>query len=313
MRAAVITEPGAAPVAAEFADPEAVEGREVMEVVAAGIHPVVRSLASGRHYGSAGRYPMVPGVDCVARSADGLLRYAGFVTPPWGTLAERVAVPGGLPLPDGADPVAVAAGLNPALSSWLPLTARARAIGDLGTVLVLGATGVAGRMAVQLARILGAERVVAVGRDPERLAALEDLGARTASLADGAEGIAAALGGDAPSIILDFVWGPVAETTWEAIARHGLEEDTADIEHVEIGALAGPTAALPAELLRSRRIQVRGSGAGSGSIEDIMAQLPVVMGHIASGALVVPARAYPLEEVGAAWASGAGERAVVTF
>ncbi len=313
MRAAIVEQAGAAPVAGDFPEPEAGEGREVMEVVAAGVHPLVRSLAGGGHYGSHGTWPMVPGVDCVARSEDGTLRYAGFVTPPWGTLAERVAVPGGVPLPDGADPVAVAGGVNPGMSSWLPLTTRRAAIGDLGTVLVLGATGVAGRMAVQIAGLLGAERVVGVGRDGERLAAVAALGATTVTLSEGAEGIAAALGGHVPSTVLDFVWGPAAEATWAALARSGLDEDTADIEHVQIGSLAGATAALPAALLRSRRLQVRGSGAGSVPVERIVRELPTLVSHIASGALDVPVRAYPLEEVGTAWASGAGERAVVTF
>src|ERR1700689_2001689 len=109
MKAAVITSPGATPEYADFADPGAADGRELVELVAAGIHPVVRSLASGRHYGRRGGWP-------VSR---------GSPVPPYGTLAERISVPGGmrLRLPAGADPVPVAAGLNPGLSSWLPLKA----------------------------------------------------------------------------------------------------------------------------------------------------------------------------------------------
>ncbi|MFT4029271.1 MAG: zinc-binding alcohol dehydrogenase family protein [Protaetiibacter sp.] len=313
MRAAVVMEPGAVPVVAEFPEPEAAPGRETARVVAAGIHPVVRSMAAGTHYGSAGGYPLVPGVDCVARFPDGTLRYAGFTTSPWGTLAERVVVPGGIPLPGGADPLAIAGGLNPGMSSWLPLSARRAELGELGTVLVLGATGVAGRMAVQFARILGATRVVAVGRDAERLAAVAALGADPVELATGAEGIAAALGDEAPSTILDFVWGVAAEAAWGALARRGLEDDTADIEHIEIGAAGGQTAALPAALLRSRRMRVRGSGAGASPIEQIMRELPVLMGHIAAGRVTVPVAAYPLHDIGAAWAHGPGERAVVTF
>src|ERR1700691_4714581 len=110
MKAAVITSPGATPEYADFADPGAADGRELVELVAAGIHPVVRSLASGRHYGSAGVWPMIPGVDAVARTGDGELVYTGYPVPPYGTLAEWISVPGGmrLRLPAGADPVPVA-------------------------------------------------------------------------------------------------------------------------------------------------------------------------------------------------------------
>jgi NADPH:quinone reductase-like Zn-dependent oxidoreductase len=313
MRAAVVTGPGAGPVAAEFAEPEAGPGREIMEVVAAGVHPVVRSIAAGSHYGSGDEYPVVAGVDCVARSADGVLRYAGSVARPWGTIAERVPVLGGIPLPDGADPVAIAGGLNPGMSSWLPLSARRIEIGELGTVLVLGATGVAGRMAVQIAQTLGAARVVAVGRDPRRLVDLAALGADPVDLRDGVPGIADALGGRAPTTIIDFVWGAAAETAWQALARHGLDEDTADIEHIEIGAAAGAAAALPAALLRSRRLRVRGSGAGSTPVEQIMRELPVLMRRIAAGRISVPVATYSLEDIGPAWEHRPGERAVVTF
>lgn len=97
----------------------------------------------------------------MARTADGEVIYTGYVAAPYGTLAEPMAVPGGmrLPLPAGADPVAVAGGLNPGLSSWMPLLARKDEVGELGPVAVLGVTGMAGLLAVQNARILGAVTV----------------------------------------------------------------------------------------------------------------------------------------------------------
>lgn len=312
MRAAVVSQPGAVPVAADFAEPDTSAGRKIMQVVAAGIHPVVRSMAAGTHYGSERTYPLVPGIDAVARDDTGALVYVVSTTPPWGTFAEHVAVPGGLPLPDGADPAPIAAGLNPGMSSWLPLIARQAEIGELGTVLVLGATGVAGRMAVQLAQLLEATRVVAVGRDPQRLAALTALGALTVQLGE-VEQLADIVADQPPSTIVDFLWGSAAEATWQALARHGLEEDTADIVHIEIGAAAGASAALPAALLRSRRLSVRGSGAGASPIGQIMRQIPVLMDHIATGRVGVPVATYPLDEIGAAWNHGSGERAVVTF
>lgn len=311
MKAAVITAPDADAVYADFAEPEVSDRAHPMEVLAAGIHPVVRSLAGGRHYGSTGRYPLVPGVDCVARGADGVARYAGFVRAPWGTLAQRIAAPLGVPLPAGADPVTIAGSLNPGLSSWLPLIRRAREVDGLGTVLVVGATGVAGRLAVQHARLLGADRIVGVGRDAHRLAEVERLGAIAVPLADDPAELVDALAGTAPSIVIDYVWGSAAELVWSALARHGLGDDDADIRHVQIGAQGGARAALPSALLRSRRIAVQGAGAGSVPIAEIVAALPSYMAHLASGEVQAAIRRYPLSDVAAAWSDRGPDRVVV--
>ena len=113
MKAAVVTAPDAIPEYGEFSDPQVDEGTELVELVAAGLHPIVRSLAAGRHYGSTQSWPLVPGVDVVARTPTGDFIYTGFVRPPHGTFAERMAVPKRMrvSLPPGADPVKVAGGL----------------------------------------------------------------------------------------------------------------------------------------------------------------------------------------------------------
>jgi NADPH:quinone reductase-like Zn-dependent oxidoreductase len=315
-----VNAPGASPEYSDFAEPPAAGGRELVQLVAAGVHPIVRSLAAGRHYGSAGIWPMIPGVDAVARTSDGELVYTGYPVPPYGTLAEWISVPAGLRLrlPAGIDPVPVAAGLNPGLSSWLPLTARAHEVRELGTVLVLGGTGMAGLLAAQNARVLGAKRVVAAGRSEARLARAVDCGAAATALLTGdqdtdAGGIAAALDGTSPSLVLDFVWGPPAESAFRALGRRGLSEDDADIAYVQIGAMAGAEAAVPSSLLRSRRIRITGSGAGSAQLAEIMRQLPAYIQHIADGVITVPARVVPLSRVSAAWAAAqdGGDRVVV--
>ena len=278
-----------------------------MELVAAGLHPIVRSLAAGRHYGSIDAWPLIPGVDAVARTAAGELIYTGFIQPPYGTFAQRMAVPESVrfALPPGADPVQVAAGMNPGLSSWLPLKARVAELATLGTVLILGVTGMAGLLAVQHARLLGASAVVGVGRNPIALARATEFGAKTVALtgvrdAD-AVALAHALDGTAPSIVLDFLWGAPAEAAFTALARRGLEEDTANIAYVQIGAMAGPDAAVPAALLRSRRIRISGSGAGAASIADVMAQIPVYMQLIADRKIDVPAQTFALSSISEAW------------
>jgi len=311
VKAAIVKAPEAIPEYGEFADPPAEEGFELVDLVAAGLHPIVRSLAAGRHYGSTGSWPLIPGIDAVARTAAGELIYTGFVRPPYGTFAQRMAVPKRMriALPSGADPLAVAAGLNPGLSSWLPLNARVAELGAIGTVLILGATGMAGLLAVQHARLLGASAVIGVGRNPLALARAAAFGAKTVALtgdhsAD-AEALARALDGAAPSIVLDFLWGAPAETAFAALARRGLEEDTANIAYVQIGAMAGPDASVPAALLRSRRIRISGSGAGSASIADVMAQIPVYMQLIADRKIEVPTHAFALASISQAWTAPA--------
>jgi NADPH:quinone reductase-like Zn-dependent oxidoreductase len=314
MRAAVVHGPEVAPVCEEFADPAPTEREEVFELVGAGLHQIVRSRASGAHYSSEGAFPNVPGVDGVARAADGRLVYTGWIRPPWGTMAERMAAPMGIEVPADADPLAVAAGMNPSMSAWLPLSRRREEVDRLGTVLVVGVTGMAGQAAVQAAFALGADRVVGVGRNAAQLAEVEALGAIPVQLGDPnpARSIADALAGEAPSLVLDYVWGAAAEAAFAALTLPEFEaEARGDTVYNQIGALGGPTAALPAELLRSRPIRMIGSGLGSVSAQRIIAELPKMIGLIADGTITVPYTAYPLERIADAWAHTGPSRAVV--
>lgn len=311
MRAAVLSSPDAVPEVAEFAEPIPAEGATLLSLVGAGMHQVVRSIGAGRHYGSTGRYPLVIGVDAVARTESGDLVYTGGPTPPWGTMAERMSTPLAVPLPTGVDPLAIAAGMNPAMSGWMPLTARLEQTGSLGTVLVMGATGMAGGLAVQAARALGARAVIAAGRDSAALERLRADGVEPVSIAHGHEALAEAIATSTPDLVLDYVWGPAAEAAFEALARRGTAEDHADIAYVQIGALGGMHAALPASLLRSRHIQISGSGAGSHSMARLIEQLPRVMTLIAQDALRVPYTPYPLSAVADAWRHQGRDRAVV--
>jgi NADPH:quinone reductase-like Zn-dependent oxidoreductase len=319
MKAAIINSPDGTPAYGDFPEPILTEGREIATMVAAGIHPVVRTLASGEHYASKGAWPMIPGVDAVVRTEDGSLIYTGFIEPPYGTLAQRMAAPSAIrfALPPGADPVQVAGGMNPGMSSWLPLTVRKRELEKLGTVLILGVTGMAGHLAIQNAFALGAERVIGAGRSAAGLQQAAAKHAQTVALTgelhtDGLA-IAKALGNNAPSLVLDFVWGKPAEAAFAALGSAEFQnEDEADIAHVQIGSLAGGEASLPASLLRSRRIRISGSGLGSGSLAEIMAQVPVYMKLIADGRVEVPTRVFPLLKIAEAWATNeSGRRSVV--
>jgi NADPH:quinone reductase-like Zn-dependent oxidoreductase len=116
-------------------------------------------------------------------------------------------------LPDGADVTKVAAAMNPAMSSWVALRRRVP-LQPGQSVLVLGATGNAGTMAVQIAKRLGAGRVIGAGRDPGRLHALLSLGAdEVVPLTDDQDATDRALGAAAGGvdIVIDYVWGKPAE------------------------------------------------------------------------------------------------------
>jgi NADPH:quinone reductase-like Zn-dependent oxidoreductase len=319
MKAAILRSADSVPVYGDFDEPAAGQDSQIVGLVAAGIHQLTRSVAAGRHYGRDPVFPVIPGLNAVARTDAGQLVFSASGPPPYGTLAERFASPGGMrfALPAGAQPEAVAAGVNPGMASWLPLKARQAEAGKLGTVLVLGVTGMSGFLAAQNARLLGAARVIGAGRRRPALDRAAAAGAHTVTLtgdrdAD-AEALAAVAGDDAPSLVLDFVWGPVAETAFQALGRRGFSEDGASIKYVQIGALAGAEAAVPSALLRSRKLTISGSGAGSVPAAGIKAQIPAYIQLIADGSVQVPYRTFPLSDVSAAWTASAepGPRVVL--
>ena len=172
MKAALVQSFDAPPVYTDFPAPTAAEGEQLVTVKAAALHQIVKSLANGSHYGSTGELPFIPGVDGAGTLADGTRVYFGGARFPYGTMCEQTVISGPMfiPLPDGISD-AVAAGIaNPAMSSWVALTSRAKFVpGE--SVLILGATGVSGQLAVQIAKYRGARHIVAAGRNPEALIA----------------------------------------------------------------------------------------------------------------------------------------------
>jgi NADPH2:quinone reductase len=317
MKAAVIHRFGQPPRFESFPDPTPGADEVLVEVRAAGLHPVVKALASGSHYGSGDHLPLVPGIDGVGRLEDGRRVYVGNPRPPYGTMAEQTVVPRSMciPLPEELDDAAWAGLLNPGMSAWLALTWRARlAPGE--TVLVLGATGVAGQLAVQLAKQLGAGRVIAAGRDQQVLATLADLGAdATVSLdvtdQDLPAALAAAVAEDAADVVIDYLWGRPTEALIAAISRSGLTHAAPRVRLVEVGDSAGPTITLPAQVLRSSGLELSGGGAGTTPLEAIMAALPQFIDRAASGELRVGVQQVPLAEVETAWQHGQRGRRLV--
>ena len=310
MHAAVVRSfdhpPGYETVDAPVADGE---HELVVDVLAAGLHPRVRSSANGSHYTNRGELPLIPGIDGVGRTLEGDLLY--FVLPDTtrGSMAERTVVDRrrSVPLPAGSDVAALAAGMNPAMSSWIALRKRI-ALQPGQRVLVLGATGNAGRLAVEIAKRLGAGEVIGAGRDAERLADLAGLGAdATVTLDDDSLGEAAA----DVDVVLDYLWSAPAERAIRAIITRRRDRSR-PLDWIQIGSVAGPDLALPSAALRAANLRVMGSGQGSVSTAAIAAELPVLAAEV--GTLSVNAAPVPLSEVESAWIAPATpeQRVVLT-
>jgi len=313
MKAAVIHSFTQAPAYEDIADPTPQPHEALIRVRAVGIHPVVRGLASGQHYGSTPVFPQIPGIDGVGQLDDGTRVYFGMVRDPYGTLAELAAAPRQmcLPLPDSLDDATAAALFNPGLSAWLALRNRAQ-VAKGETVLILGATGAGGRLAVQIAKHLGAGRVIAAGRDPQALALLPALGADAVISLDQprpalAQAIAEA-GAQGIHVIIDYLWGTPAEAAIDAITRRDLTHHAPRVRLVEVGSMAGATISLPAAVLRSSGLEILGSGAGTLPPEQIAREIAPFMDMAASGGLSIATRTAPLSEVGAAWAQASDAR-----
>ena len=299
MHAAVVTDVNRPPTYAEFPDPPVTEGRREVEVLASAVHQIVRAIASGRHYSADLTPPFIPGIDGVVRVPDGGRYYAGGLQPPYGMLAERAVIPdgSGVPVPAGLDEAVAAAIVNPAASSWVPLS---NLLNPGNTVLVLGATGTSGLLAVQVAKLLGAGRVVAAGRNPD---ALEQALARGADAAvriddDFAAGLLGAA--DGYDIVLDYLWGDVASRALSALVSRRIDP-TRPVHFVNLGGLAGPDISLTASVLRGAPVRILGHGIGSGPTEGMPRIIAGILDAAASGQLQVQISNHALAEVEQVW------------
>ena len=291
MRAAVIPEVGAAP---ELVDDRAEpEGELVVQVTAAPLNPVDLSIASGRFYAGPPNAPYVPGVEGVGQTDDGTRVWfesgAGYAGD--GSMAERAAVARERMVElrdDVGDAVAGCLGVA-GIAAWVPLANRACvAAGE--TVLVLGATGVVGQIAVKAAKLLGAGRVIAAGRNAEKLAKLDvdervQLPTSADELREAADGLI--------DVVIDPLWGEHAPVATEAMNVNG--------RLVLLGQAAGQQATLDAGLVRGRALQVLGHANAATAPEVKHAAFRAMCDHAAAGELTVEYEEMPLAEIGDAW------------
>ncbi len=316
MKAALVTSFSEPPRYADVTDPVPApgSGEELVDVLASGLHPRIRSQADGSHYTSSDVLPLVPGLDGVGRRATGELVYFVLDDTPLGSMAEKAIVDPRrtIPLPADADPILIAAAMNPAMSSWVALRRRVEFEPGM-SVLILGATGSAGRMAVQIARLLVARDIVAAGRGEKRVEALRALGATaTIDLSADPATVASQIGEEAAEVdvVLDYLWGEPAQNAITPLIL-GRSDRSRLIEWVEIGSVVGAEIALPAAALRQANIRFLGSGQGSNSARGIVEQLPSLVAELFAGALAMDAVGIPLADVERAWATVSEQRVVL--
>ena len=294
MRAAVLHKHGATPRADEFDDPREQSGCVLVDVAAAGLHHLDLHKASGSYYTGPPPLPSVVGTDGVGRLQDGTRVYFDESVPPYGSMAERTLVPRDalLEVADGVDDAVAAALGNTGLGGWLALEWRS-GLQPGETVLVLGASGAVGSIAVQAARLLGAGRVVAADRPSPRL---HELGADAVVEVDGGEDLADRIREAAQGevhVTIDMLWGAPAIAAMNAAARFA--------RHVEVGSMAGQEIALPAPLIRSASIDVRGFSVAHPPMDLKRDAYLRLTKHAADGDITVDVNPCPLDDVADAW------------
>jgi NADPH2:quinone reductase len=307
MKAVVVTELGKPPVLQEVPEPEPAEGEALLEILAAPINPVDLGVASGRFFGGTPPLPYVAGAEAVGRvlrseaHPEGTVVWTGMhglgISRP-GVMAERgVARDDGIvPVPDGADPAPAAALGIAGLAAWLPLEWRAPVrAGE--TVLVLGATGTLGLVAVQAAKLLGAGRVVAAGRRPEGLERARRAGADATVQLDGGDNLADAFkdacGGDGPNLIVDPLWGEPVVAALQAAAPGA--------RVVQIGQSAGADAAIPSGSVRGKMLDILGYTNLRLQFDVLAPGYQTLVSHAAAGRIEIELERVPLDGAIEAW------------
>jgi NADPH:quinone reductase-like Zn-dependent oxidoreductase len=321
MKAAVLHQLGQTPEYEDFPDPIPEQPDElVLNVRAASVKNFDKLRAGASYYASYTKLPVVVGIDGVGQLEDGARVYAIGVT---GTIGQKALIRKGqyVIVPPGLDDVTAAALPNAGTGAAMALLSRAGLKKD-ETVLVNGATGVTGRLAVQLARHYGASRIIATGRNPHSLDLLASLGA-TEMLSVQQEDtsfvkkIKDIHQESRIDIVIDYLWGRPAELIFQALKGNGAF--TPRVRFVAVGSMAGETISLSSGILRSSAIELLGSGVGSLSEEDMRQfygrVLPEMYKLAAGGQLQVPTETAPLSEIAKVWNKpiDAGKRLVINI
>ena len=305
MRAARVHELGSSPTLDGVPEPEASDGRTVVRVRAVALNPLDLSVAAGRFYGGHPPLPYVAGCEAVVEREDGTRAWffgdgAGVARD--GMLAERALVVEERLVPieeDVDDATAVALGIA-GVVAWSAVE-RGR-IGPGDRVLVLGASGTSGLVAVQGAKLRGAGRVVGAGRDPQRLERARALGADAVVSLD--DDFREACGGDGPTVVIDPLWdGPVTAAA-DAAAPHA--------RIVHYGQSAGPEATFASGTVRGKELEILGVSNFARTRDELTALHGELLRRARSGDVRVDVETFPLEAIDEAWRrQAAGAKSVV--
>jgi NADPH:quinone reductase-like Zn-dependent oxidoreductase len=296
MRAAVVHEYGV-PRLDDFREPVAADEQAVVEVLAAGVNPVDIAICAGRFYAGAPPLPFVAGREGVGLLAEDRVYFDGPIAP-FGSMAERALIDPrrAYPLPDGLAPgLAVALGIS-GLAAWLALTWRAQ-LKRGEHVLVLGASGLVGQIAVQAARLLGAARVIAAARSAESLERSRAQGADALVRIEHGEELSRALseaGEGRIDVVVDPLFGPPFAAAVEA-ASFGARL-------VHLGTAAGAEATLPSAAIRGKMLVIMGHSNFAAPLEVRRAAYTRMAEAATRGELSVEVEQLALERLDEAWA-----------
>jgi len=315
MKAAIVEEKGTIPVMGHFDSPIATDGHVIVNVSATALSRVSKFRSMGLHYSSEVHFPIVAGIDGVGTLEDGTRVYFALPAAPYGSLAEQTLVNNKLTvrLPDGIDDLTAAAIANPAMSSWAALVFRA-GFKSGQTVLINGATGASGSLAVQIAKGLGAEKIIVTGRNESKLQAL---GADKAIAFDmtADNGLQMFESGLMPviangvDVVLVYLWGDSALAIMSALAKTKTNRAT---RFVSIGTSSGQeNIHLPSSILRSSTMELVGSGDKSVSKSDMLSAVKGVFEMAVAGKIKMDIKKYALEEMEEAWNAPLTPRPVI--
>ncbi|GFN30130.1 quinone oxidoreductase family protein [Paenibacillus xylaniclasticus] len=315
MKAAIVKQAGAAPVFGQFNSPVAAEGQVVVNVTAAALSKLSKYRSMGLHYSSEGNFPIVAGADGVGTLEDGSRVYFAIPNAPYGSLAEQtlVNVKMMIPLPDGIDDAIAAAIANPAMSSWAALVYKAH-FKPGHTVLINGATGSSGNLAVQIAKYLGAAKIIATGRNEAKLRMLgaDEIVAFDMTVEGGEQKFEDALMpviAKGVDVVLDYLWGDSALAIMTAIAKGGADRVT---RFISIGTSSGQeNVEVSSSILRASSIELLGSGGRSVSLANMVSSAKSVLELAAKGIIKISIAEYALEDIEAAWHAPLTPRPVI--
>lgn len=315
MKAALVKNKGTIPVLGHMDSPIVTDGHVLINVTATALSRVSKFRSMGMHYSSEGNFPIVAGIDGIGTLENGARVYFALPTAPYGSLAEQTIVNEKLivPLPDGIDDVTAAAIANPAMSSWAALIFRA-GFKSGQTVLINGATGSSGSLAVQIAKGMGAKKIIVTGRNESRLQKLEanEAIAFDMTAEDGKKRFEQALMpvvAEGVDVILDYLWGDSAIAIMSALAMTNTDRPT---RFVSIGTSSDQeNIHLPSSILRSSTIELVGSGDKSVSKVDMLTAVGGVFKMAAVGKLNMDTAEFALEDIEEAWNAPLTPRPVI--